>query len=178
MLTQPTSAVSAPIPNTDFKIVFDAQAKVPPSSEELIKNNTIAWVHNNQIYVPSNTGLQIQQLPKNVNFTSDQPTLQKHQKTLLFSLRITSLIISIFFVGVLLVYSYILALAVCLFFNFLRGWPLSRRTLIKLSAFLLGPLTTLFLIRLWVPIPLFSLAQVVLCIIYTQQIFNTIPENA
>ena len=176
VLTAPQEPVSALIPNTDFKIVFDASAAMPPSAEELVKDNTVAWVHQNGLYVPSGDALQRQEIPANFNFTSSQETLDKYRSTLSASLRAALFITSILFLLLLLMYEFGLALCVLLAFNILHGAFYSKTTLVKLAVFLLGPLTTLFLVRLWVHIPLFTLAQVVLCIIYVQQIFNSKAE--
>lgn len=176
VLTAPDKPVFAPIPNTDFKIVFDASAQVSPSNEDLLNNNTLAWVHKNQLYIPSASGLQHQTLPDTLNFTSDPETVEKYKTTLSVSLRVALFVTSLLMLAVLLVCNYCLTLGIVLFFNLLKGRPLPRAALAKLAAFLLGPLTTLFIIRLWINIPLFALAQVVLCIIYAQQIFNSLPE--
>lgn len=178
ILTQPQQVVSAPIPNTDFKIVFDAAAAKAPSAEELINANTLAWVHRNQIYIPSTSGLQIQDLPKNLNFTSDPQTVEKYQKTLFVSLRMALFIVSWILMGLFLAFDYFMALGVLFFFNVWNGGILPKPVLLKLAAFLLGPLVMLFFIHLWITIPLFTFAQLIVSIIYTQQIFNTIPENA
>ena len=177
VLTEPQQAVTAPIPNTDFNIVFDAAAQRAPTAEELLQNNTLAWVHKNQLYIPSASGLQIQDLPENLNFTSDPQTIEKYQTTLYVSLRLATLIASLFILLLLLAFNYCLALCVLFFFNIWKGGPLPKSTLLKMAAFLLGPLTVLFWVRLWVDIPLFTIAQLIVCIIYTQQIFNTLPEN-
>jgi len=176
VLTAPDKPVYAPIPNTDFKVVFDAAAQLPPSNEELLNNNTLAWVHKNQLYIPSASGLQQQTLPDTLNFTSNPETVEKYKTTLSVSLRLALFITSLLMMAVLLACNYCLTLGVVLFFNLFKGRPLPRAVLAKLAVFLLGPLTTLFLIRLWINIPLFALAQTVLCIIYVQQIFNSLPE--
>ena len=177
VLTAPHKAVEASVPGTDFKIVFDADAKVPPSNEELIKHNTLAWVHGNQVYIPSASGLQQQTLPNTLSFTSDQQTIEKYQSTLSFSLRVALLLTSLFMMACLLLFNYCLTLGVMLFFNLAKGRVFPRAALAKMAAFLLSPLVTLFLLRLWINIPLFALAQTILCIIYVQQIFNALPEN-
>lgn len=177
VLTAPDKPVYAPIPHTDFKIVFDANAQLPPSNEELLNNNTLAWVHKNQLYIPSSSGVQQQTLPDTLNFTSTPEIVEKYKGTLAVSLRVALFVVSLLMLAILLACNYCLTLGVVLFFNLWKGRPLSRAGLAKLAVFLLGPLTTLFLIRLWVNIPLFALAQTVLCIIYAQQIFNTLPED-
>ena len=176
ILTQPQKPVFAPIPNTEFKIVFDASAQTSPSAQELVQHKTLAWVNKNQVYIPSSSGLQIQQLPANLNFTSDEKTIEKYKSSLYVSLRLSLLVTSALLLGLFLLCAYCLALGVLLFFNLCKGRPLDRRILLKMAAFMLGPLSTLLLIHLWVTVPLFSCAQVILCIIYTQQIFNTLPE--
>ncbi len=176
VLTAPQEPVSAPIPGTDFKIVFDAAAQMPPSAEELIKQNAVAWVHQNNVYIPSQDTLQIQKLPPTLNFTSSQEVLNKYAPTLSASLRAAFFITSFLFLALLLLYEFGLALCVTLFFNIFHHGFFTKIMMLKLAAFLLGPLTTLFWLRLWIPIPLFTLAQVLLCIIYVQQIFNTKSE--
>lgn len=177
VLTAPQNSVFAPIPNTDFKIVFDASAQTPPSNDTLLNNHTLAWVHKNQIYIPSASGLQIQTLPENISFTSDPQTVEKYKDTLSVSLRMALFVTSLFMVVLLFAFDYCLALSVLFFFNIYKRALLPKRTLLKMAAFLLGPLSTLFLVRLWINIPLFMMAQLILCIIYTQQIFNTLPED-
>ena len=176
VLTQPQQPVYAPIPNTDFKIVFDAGANSLPTTKELLDTNTLAWVHGSQLYVPSASGLQIQELPQNLNFTSDQQTIEKYKKSLSLSLRMTIFITSWFFMGLFLLFDYCMALGVLALFNLYKRAYLPKTILFKLAAFLLGPLVTLFLIHLWITIPLFTFAQLIVSIIYTQQIFNALPE--
>ena len=176
VLTAPQQAVSAPIPGTDFKIVFDAAAHMPPSASDLVKDNTVAWVHKNNLYIPSGDTLQRQEIPDHFTFTSSQEALDKYRSTLTASLHAALFIMSLFFLALLLVYEFGLALCTLLIFNVFRGAFYSKTTLVKLAAFLLGPLTMLFWIRLWVNIPLFTLAQILLCIIYVQQIFNAPSE--
>lgn len=176
VLTAPQTAVSAPIPGTDFKIVFDSQAEMPPTAQDLIKDNTLAWVHQNGLYIPSGDVLQRQEIPPTFTFTSSQQALEKYRPTLLASLRAALLISSILFLVLLILYEFGLALCTLLVFNLLHGAFYPKTTLLKLAAFLLGPLTTLFWVRLWISIPLFTLAQAVLCIIYVQQIFNSKAE--
>lgn len=177
VLTAPDQPVYAPIPNTDFKIVFDASAQMPPSARELLDNNTLAWIHQNQLYIPSANGMQQQTIPENVNFTSDQETLEKNKSILSASIRITVFLMSLFLIAITLLMDFILALSVVLFFNLIRRTHLPKTILVKLSLFVLGPLVTLWLIRLWIPVPLFGLAQILLCIIYIQQIFNSFTEK-
>ena len=177
VLTAPAQAVSAPIAGTDFQLVFDAAAQTPPTMQELTDKHILAWVHKNQIYIPSATSLQTKTIPENVSFTSTQETLEKYQSTLQTSLRVAAFVSSLFLIAFILGMDFCLALGVMLCFNILRRTLLPKPLILKYAAFLLGPLTTLWIVRLWVNIPLFATAQLILCIIYTQQIFNSMMEN-
>ncbi len=176
VLTAPQTPVSAPIPGTNFKIVFDAAAQMPPTAEDLTQDNTVAWVHQNGLYIPSGGTLQRQAIPDTFTFVSSQEQLEKYRSTLSASLHAALFITSLLFLALLLLYEFGLALCTLLIFNLLRGAVYPKTILLKLAAFLLGPLTTLFWLRLWLNIPLFTLAQTILCIIYVQQIFNTQAE--
>ena len=121
--------------------------------------------------------MQIQTLPENISFTADSQTVEKYKDTLSISLRMALFITALFMVALLFVFDYCLALSVLFFFNIYKRALLPKRTLLKMAVFLLGPLSALFLVRLWINIPLFMMAQLILCIIYTQQIFNTLPED-
>lgn len=177
VLTAPQQPVSAPVVGTDFKIVFDASATVPPTAHELTRTNTLAWVHKNSLYIPSGDTLQRQEIPPTLNFTSTPQTLEKYRSMLTASLRAALFITSLLFLALLLLYEFGLALCTVLVFNLLYGAFFPKKALLKLAAFLLGPLTALFWLRLWLNIPLFTLAQTILCIIYVQQIFNAIPRS-
>ncbi len=82
-------------------------------------------------------------------------------------------IMALLFTGFIFLFDGCIALNVLLFFNLFSRAHLPKRVLCKMAFFLLGPLSTLWLVRLWIPIPFFLLAQIILAIIYTQQIFNT-----
>lgn len=177
VLTAPQTPVFAPIPQTDFKIAFDAAAQVPPSAKELLDQNILAWVNKNQMYLPSANGMQQQTLPENLNFTSTPETLAKYQSAFITALRITLFISSAFVIAMTMLMNIVLSLGIVLFFNLLNRTHLPKNLLVKLALFIQGPLTTLWILWLWFNIPLFGLAQVLLCIIYTQQIFNCLREK-
>ncbi len=176
VLTQPQQPVSAPVPHTDYKIVFDAAANTPPSAEKLIEEHILAWVHRNQLYMPSVSGLQTQDLPKNLNFTSDAQTIEKYTPALTVSLRVALFLTAVLLLLLFLVFDYCMALGVLFFFSALKRVLLPKTVLLKWAAFLLGPLSVLFFVHLWITVPLFTFAQLIVCIIYAQQIFNTLPE--
>ena len=69
-----------------------------------------------------------------------------------------------------------MAAAVRFFFNVISPRPVSSQAVWIWAVFLQGPLAVLWYIHLWYTIPLFTLAQLILCIIYVQQIFNLTSE--
>ena len=76
-----------------------------------------------------------------------------------------------------MLFGFCLAGATGLFFKLLYRSYVPRAAVLKWAFFMLGPLSALWYVRMWVNIPLFTFAQVILCIIYMQQIFNTLPEE-
>ena len=176
-LTAPQTAVSAPLPRSDFKIVFDASRNVPPTVNEMIENNTLMFVTQKTLYMPASTGVQSRPLPKELTAHTTPEWLEQNEAMLAASLRFIAFIFSLFLIPLILLFDFCIASAVGLFFNLLRPYRLSRRRILTWAFFMLGPLTVLWFVRLWVTIPLFTLAQFILCIIYMQQIFNTFPEG-
>ncbi len=177
VLTQPQQPVSASVPQSDFKIVFDASLKTPPSSEELLKDNILCLVTGNKIYVPSSGGIQQTELPKTFSFVTSQENLAKQKDVLESSLRAVTLFTSLFAIPLVMLFSFCTAGAVGLFFKLMRRSYVPRTAVLKWAFFMMGPLSALWYVRLWINIPLFTFAQVILCIIYMQQIFNTLPEE-
>ncbi len=143
---------------------------------DLLMVLTLAWVHRNQLYMPSVSGLQTQDLPKNLNFTSDAQTIEKYTPALTVSLRVALFLTAVLLLLLFLVFDYCMALGVLFFFSALKRVLLPKTVLLKWAAFLLGPLSVLFFVHLWITVPLFTFAQLIVCIIYAQQIFNTLPE--
>ena len=177
ILTAPQKTVSAPIPDGPFQITFDAARLTPPTNEELIENHILIFVTQNTLYMPGSTMVQSQSLPPSLTFSTTQDFLQQHQATLAASLRLMAFTASLIFIPLIFLFDFCIAGAVGLFFNLLRAQRVPRGRVLTWAFFMLGPLSALWMVRLWVNIPLFTFAQVILCIIYMQQIFNTLPEE-
>lgn len=170
VLTAPKNPVRTEVPNTPFTLVFDASGNAAPPAASA--QNPVLWVHGNTLYLLNGTRAQTQLLPKEMNFTTDQPTLEKYQSTLAVSFRLAALLAGLFLVPFVMLLSFALAFATGLMFKLMRMSNMPLQVLMRWALFLLGPLSILWYIHLWVHIPLFSLAQLILCIIYMQQIFN------
>lgn len=177
VLTVPPTPVYAFLPQSDFKIGFDASRQTPPTAEELVQNNLLALFMQNTVYTPSATAVQTYQLPATLSVTTSQDFLAQHKSSFVQILRAFIFMASLLFIPLILLFNFCLAGAVCFFFNILTRRHLPQRVLLRWAVFLLGPLSVLWYIRLWYNIPLFPLAQLILCIIYVQQIFNLVPEG-
>ena len=174
VLTAPQHPVSVSLPNSPIQFIFDASKDaVPPA---VSSTTPLIWVHNNQILISANGRTQTQFLPEDLSFVTSQENLEQYQSALLSSARLTLLFLSIFFILFILLLSFGLAFATGLMFKILRQTPVPYSILARWAFFLLGPLSVLWYIWLWVKIPLFSFAQLIVCIIYMQQIFNLLPE--
>ena len=177
VLTTPQEPVYASLPGGNFKIGFDAARQVPPTSQELLENNTLALVVKNTVYMPGSGPVQTRPLPDTLSFTTTPEFLAQHQKALASGLKLTALLGAFFIIPFVFLFDFCIALSACLFFNLATRRFLPHQLLLHLAVFLQGPLAVLWYVRLWYPVPLFTLAQVILCIIYVQQIFNLMPEG-
>lgn len=176
VLTQPQERVSVSIPQSEFKIVFDASLKTPPSTDEMMRSNTLLLASGNKLYMAGSGSVQTQVLPENFSFVTSQENLAKEQESLSAALSAVAFLTSLLVIPMMLLFGFCLAGAAGLFFKLIYRSPVPRRAVFKWAFFILGPLAALWYIRLWYPIPLFTFAQLILCIIYMQQIFNTLPE--
>ena len=176
-LTAPNHLVYAPLPQSDLKIAFDATRPTPPTQDELVQNNLLMLVTKHTVYIPGASGLQTHPLPPTLSITTSPEFLARYQSQIAVSLSIAALMVSLLLIPMALVFDFCIAACVGLFFNIITRKNLARRVIFCWAFFLLGPLSVLWYVRLWYPIPLFTLAQIILCIIYIQQIFNLIPEE-
>lgn len=177
VLTQPKYPVFAPVPGSSFRLAFDASRITPPSVEELLQTNTVMMLQQNTLYVPGSAGMQTTPLPPTLNVVTSQKFLKEQQPFIALMLRFMAFITSLVLIPFIFIFDFCLAGAVGLFLNLLRQNRAPRAHVLTWAFFMLGPLTALWIVRLWVQIPFFALAQLILCIIYMQQIFNTLPEE-
>ncbi|MBR4592077.1 MAG: hypothetical protein IKO35_02605 [Elusimicrobiaceae bacterium] len=175
VLTAPQDPVYAFLPKSPFKIEFNAARQTPPTASELLQDNLLMLVNRNTVYMPTASGVQAHTLPETLSITTSPEFLAQHQALLSASLSIAAFMAVLFFIPLVFLFDFCLAASAGLCFNILTRKQVPRSVIFCWAFFLLGPLSVLWYIRLWYPIPLFTLAQVILCIIYMQQIFNLIP---
>lgn len=176
VLSAPQDPVSVRLPRTDFSIVFD-NTHMPPSQEDLINRRILAFVHKDRVYSPGAAGLQSKQLPQEMNFTASQEFLNKNADALQSLAQTMAFAAAVFFIPVLMLASFCAALCVGLFWRAVQRKRAPLKTLFKWAAFLWGPSSALWMINLFWPVPLFSLAAMILFTIYLQQIFNLYPQE-
>ena len=177
VLTAPAQPVYAYLPDGPFKIEFDTTRKTPPGNRELIEKNILASVAGNTVYMPGSTVVQARPLPATLSATTSQEFLIKNQPFLAGILGVAAFMAALFLIPLTLLFDFFMAATVGFVFNLINHRRVPRAIVLRWALFLLGPLTLLWFVRLWYTIPLFTLAQIILCIIYMQQIFNLLPEE-
>lgn len=177
VLTAPDKPVSAEVPQSGFKITFDASRTQPPTLESMTEKRQLMLVGQKDIYMPSSAGVQTRAIPPSVTFTSTPEFLSQHQKDIAAALKTVSFLAALILIPLIMLFDFCIAAAAGFFFKLITRANVPNTVIFKWAAFLLGPLAALWYVRLWFYIPLFTLAQVILCLIYIQQIFNTLPED-
>jgi len=176
-LTQPKEPVSMTVPQTDFIITFDASRQTPPTLAEMTEKKQLMLVSQNRLYMPSSSGVQSREIPPAADFTASPDFLNRHRQDISAALGAVGFFASLLLVPFIMLFDFCVAAAVGLFFKLITRSAVPRGVVFKWAVFMLGPLAALWYVRLWINIPLFTLAQIILCIIYMQQIFNTLPED-
>lgn len=177
VLTSPQTPVNAPIPQSGFVITFDAARQTPPTLSEMTEKNQLMLVNQNRMYMPSSAGVQSRTLPEEMSFSATPQTLEEHRGDIEAALKVIAFLTALMLVPLIMLFDFCVAACAGLFFKFITRAAVPNTVIFKWAAFLLGPLAALWYVRLWFYIPLFTLAQVILCVIYMQQIFNTLPEE-
>ena len=175
-LVQPAAPTLFEIPQSGFSILFNAQLQTPPSKEEFINKGLAAVAGPDGLYMPTAAGVQKQPWPQKITFSTTQEFLNKYKDTISGTINAMAFMSSFVIVPLMFSFFFCAAMTAGLFFRLVsrRFVPLSL--VAKWAVFLMGPLSALWLINLFIGVPLFTLAVIIVSIIYMQQIFNTLPE--
>ena len=177
VLTAPKNAVSVTVPDSNVKLVFDASRTTPPTQDDMVKEQILMLVSGNKLYMPAANGVQSRELPPQLTFVTSQDNLAKQKDSLASALMVMACLSALVAIPFVMLFGFCVAGAVGMFFKLLTRSALPRRIIFKWAFFMLGPLSALWYARLYWNIPLFTFAQIILCLIYMQQIFNTLPEE-
>jgi hypothetical protein len=99
VLTEPKTPVSVSVPQSDFKIVFDASLTTPPTLKEMTDSRTLMLVTGDKLYMPGSGGVQSRTLPQTLTFTASQENLEKEKDTLAGALAAVGFLTSLFAVS-------------------------------------------------------------------------------
>ncbi len=176
VLVKPQTPVYAYVPGSDLNLAFDAARQTPPSTRELVEHNTLALVAQNTVYMPGSPSVQTYRVPPSFSAVITPDFLTQYTAQLSGSLKAAFLLAALLIIPFIFLFDFCLAATVGVFFNLLAQRPVNSQAVWVWALFLQGPLAVLWYIRLWYAIPLFTLAQLILCIIYIQQIFNLTSE--
>ncbi len=174
-LTGPEQTVTATVPKTPYTLIFDAHAQKPPTAQEFAEQKIMAFITQDQFYMPSLTGIRAQPLPRQLDGSFEGNTLQTYLPSIRSFLQSIAFLGAFFVLGFFLVFSILLATAVLFFWCALKRIFLPRSVLMRWAVFLQGPALVLWLVHLFYGVPLFTFALFILFNIYVQQIFNTLP---
>lgn len=176
-LKAPQTPVDFTIPKSGFALHFDSALKTPPAKEDFVRHNWAAVVGPDGVYMPAAAGVQKNILPATFTFTTSQAFLAQHKEVLQGTLRAIGFMASFMLIPLMFFYFFCAGMAVGVFLRLIYGVRVALGTLAKWSLFLMGPLCVLWYLNLFIGVPLFTLAVIFVCIIYLQQIFNTLPER-
>ena len=177
-LTAPVKPITVAVPGTDFIVVFDAQAKTPPSRETFLQKRIMAFVTGNQIYMLSGTGLQSQMIPKQFNVQLNPQKLQEYQPLISSMLQMAAFFGSCFALGLYLLFSFCLAGSLLYLWAGFKRVFLPLPVMVRWAVLLQGPSLTLWLVNLLWGVPLFLFGLFILFMIYIQQIFNFFSQES
>lgn len=170
----PTYAIS---PSGKFKVLFDAKNSIPPANQELLQNQILMVVTKNTLFTPGPKQIQTRSIPTELSIDTTQEFLQSNQTEIASLIKVMAVLFSIVAIPIALLLDVTLAFCVLFTFRNLTRKFVHFKTILYWSIFLLGPLTILWYINLFFPVPLFVFAKLILCIIYAQQIFNLQEGN-
>lgn len=174
-LTEPSAPLEASLAE-GMNVLFNPALTQPPTAAEMTRKGQQIIVGKNTLYVMGAAGVQQMPLPPEFSFVTSQENLAKIQPAVGAVLRLGTCMMAAFFIPFVLLFGWCVAYIVGEIFNALRPKRVPAAAVRCWALFLLGPLSVLWYVRLWVPIPLFGTAQTILCIIYMQQIFNRIGD--
>ena len=174
-LIAPDKAVSLSIPNTDYMLVFDANAKNPPSQQDFLDKKIIAFIAADHFYMPSVSGVNAQLVPSQIDGAFDSQRLQTYAPTIRSLLHTMAFFGAFLVVGSFLLFSILMAAAVVFFWSGMTRKRFPAGTIWRWAVFLQGPALILWMIHFIWGVPLFTFAMFILFNIYIQQICNTLP---
>ena len=177
VLTAPEKALSVSIPGTDFTVVFDAKAKTPPSRQFFIDKHILFYMAGNKIYTVSVAGVQSQTLPPQLNAKVTPQLLEQYTPSIKSVLQAAAFLGSFFALGLFFLFSFLLAASVVYMWSGWKRTPLPAGVVLRWAALLQGPALVLWMVNLFWGVPLFIFGLFILFMMYTQQIFNVMPEE-
>ncbi len=175
-LTEPKEPVSITIPGTDF--IFKLDAQNAPKAQDFSTGKLAAVISGNTLYAPGiNGGMQTQNFPPSLTVNLNQDTLAKYTPALRSLLRSAVFFGSAVAFALFLLFSCSMAGSVICFWAVLTANRLPAGVIVRWAILLQGPALVLWMVHLFWGVPLFLFGLLILFIIYTQQIFNTLPTE-
>ncbi|MBQ7907908.1 MAG: DUF1189 family protein [Elusimicrobiaceae bacterium] len=176
-MTAPSQRVSVQIPQTPYQIVLDPHAAASPSYQTFFDEKIMVFISKNHIYMPAVSSVQSQPIPTDWNLTLTPSWLQEKQDEIASVLQTIFFVASFFVLISFFLGSFCMAGAVLFLWQGLSRKPVPLPVRLRWAVILQGPALTLWIINLFVSVPLFLFAIFILFMMYSQQIYNTLPEE-
>lgn len=176
-MTAPQNRVSVDVPKMDYQIVFDATADTPPDYQTFLDNKIMMFVSKNHFSVPSVSGVQTQPISTEWNLELTPQWLKENTKDIASALQTIFFFASFFVFASFLLGSFCMALAVVFLWQGLSRKRVPLPVRLRWAVFLQGPVLTLWIVNLLFGVPLFLFAVFILLMMYSQQIYNTLPDG-
>ncbi|MBR3603248.1 MAG: DUF1189 family protein [Elusimicrobiaceae bacterium] len=175
-MTAPLTKLTLAVPKTQYQIILDTTATQPPSLQTFFDDKIMLFVSKSHFYVPSVAGLQAQSIAKEWNVNLTPQWFKEKEQDIKSVLQTVFFVVSFFVMLFFFLGSFCMAAAVIFLWQGFtqKRVPLSVR--LRWAVFLQGPALALFALNLFISVPLFLFAVFILFMMYSQQIYNTLPE--
>lgn len=173
----PQNKVALSVPDTPYQIILDATAQQPPAYQTFLEQQIMLFLSKEHIYVPSVSSVQAQPIAKEWNVEITPQWLKENTKNIASVLQTIFFFTSFLVLGFFLLGSFAMAAAVIFLWQGLNRQAVPLGVRLRWAVFLQGPALTLWIINLWVGVPLFLFAVFILFMMYGQQIYNTLPQE-
>lgn len=176
-LISPQQRTFVTLAPTSYQLVFDGKAQTPPESQEFTDKKIAAFFGADNIYMLSIGGVQAQPIPSSWNAAINSQTIEQYAGGISAMLQMFAFLGSILSAFLFLTGSIILSRVILSLWRGIRRQKVPGSILWKWAILLQGPAMALWTLNLFVTVPLFLFALFILFMMYSQQIYNTLPEK-
>ena len=176
-MTAPAGKITVSVPDTPYQIILDSKADTPPSYQTFLDDKIMLFMGKSHFFVPSVSGVQSHPYDKTWNAQITPSWWQEKTKDISAVLQTMFFFASFLVLGSFLLGAYCMAAAVLFLWQGISRKRVALSVRLRWAVFLQGPVLTLWIVNLIFSVPLFLFAVFILLMMYSQQIYNTLPEE-